>query len=70
MRGLGKNTGRHAWLSRQLCKVRKKMFDALRLLLLLLPAMLMLAPLLLILPGSVMSRQELSGFLKPVLDGG
>ncbi len=70
MRGLGKNTGRHTGLSRQLCKVRKKMFDALRLLLLLLPAMLMLAPLLLILPGSVMSRQELSGFLKPVLDGG
>lgn len=70
MRGLRKNTGRHTGLSRQLCKVRKKMSDALRLLLLLLPAMLMLAPLLLILPGSVMSRQELSGFLKPVLDGG
>lgn len=40
-----------------------------RLALLAVPAFLMLAPLLLILPGSVMSSQELSLFLEPVLEG-
>ncbi len=69
MRRVDKYTRWHPKLHRMLGRIRKKMSDALRILLLSFPAMLMLAPLLLILPGSVMSRQELSGFLKPVLEG-
>lgn len=70
MRKVNRRTARQVGLYRRIARVRKKMFEMLRFLLLAFPAMLMLAPLLLILPGAVMSRQELSGFLKPVLDGG
>lgn len=50
-------------------RLKKRAAVCIRLLLLAFPAGLMLAPLLLILPGSIMSGQELSGFLRPVLEG-
>lgn len=50
--------------------MKKKLIVVIRLLLLAIPAFLMLAPLLLLLPGSIMSRQELSALLKPVMKAG
>lgn len=57
-------------LLRAAARCKRMFFSGVRLLLLAFPAFLMLAPLMLILPGSIMSRQELSLFLKPVLEDG
>ncbi len=50
--------------------MKKRAIKLFSVLALLPPALLMLAPLVLILPGCVMSNQELAGFLKPVLGNG
>lgn len=62
--------GAEKTLRRWMGRLKKQLAVCVRLLVLTVPALLMLAPLLLILPGSIMSGQELSLFLKPVLEGG
>lgn len=49
--------------------IKKKAAVLIRLLILAVPAFFMLAPVVLVLSGSIMSRQELGIFLGPVLDG-
>ncbi len=51
-------------------RVKKLFWRFIRVMILLAPAFLMLAPVVLLLSGSIMSRQELAANLKPVLEGG
>lgn len=51
-------------------RFKKKMSELIRLLVLCVPAAAMLAPVVLLLSGSVMSTQELTKFLNPVLEDG
>lgn len=57
-------------MKKRMRTVKKALSQAVRLCILAIPAFFMVAPIVLLLSGSLMSNQELGSYLKPILEGG